>query len=79
MIDAISTNIPEISKNQHGTRAVQKLIEIAYKYNYYQKIIDPLKEDLLDLIKDNSATHVIQKCITTFSAEKNQFICDIIL
>ena len=51
IIEKIIKNFINICMNQHGTRAVQKIIEIVKKEESISKIIEALKESVLHLVK----------------------------
>ena len=82
----------KIALNQHGTRALQKMIEhistpeqVGRLCCWYQShanviqintIIYALKDQVVDLVQDLNGNHVIQKCLNRLSAEDSQFIFD---
>ncbi|KAI0163224.1 armadillo-type protein [Pestalotiopsis sp. NC0098] len=63
-----------IAFNQHGTRALQKMIEFVTLPDHVQIIIEALRYQVVELIKDLNGNHVIQKCLNKLSSEDNQFI-----
>ena len=78
----------KIALNQHGTRALQKMIEFistpeqvgilvncccnSLKFSQIQTIIHALKDRVVELIKDLNGNHVIQKCLNRLSPEDAQ-------
>lgn len=65
-----------IALNQHGTRALQKMIEFISTADQTNMIIDALRFDVVQLIQDLNGNHVIQKCLNHLSPENAQFIFD---
>ncbi|KAJ9081419.1 hypothetical protein DSO57_1014717 [Entomophthora muscae] len=82
LVEIASTRLVQISLNMHGTRAVQKMLEFLVPGNGIRpapaifSIIDSIKDNVVDLIKDLNGNHVIQKCINLLCPEFNQFIYD---
>jgi hypothetical protein len=75
----IKTSAPalhNIATNQHGTRALQKMIEFLHTTEQVQMIIEALDPHVVDLVQDLNGNHVIQKCLTRLGAEQSQFIYD---
>nr|CAG8486305.1 4738_t:CDS:2 [Entrophospora candida] len=81
----VSSDLVNISLNVHGTRAVQKIIELVtenkhdyakyiYKTQQICTLIQSLNSDVVTLIQDLNGNHVIQKCLRLFTPEENQFI-----
>ncbi|GAB1740627.1 hypothetical protein NU219Hw_g5721t1 [Hortaea werneckii] len=66
----------KIALNQHGTRALQKMIEFISTPEQTNMIIDALRYDVVQLIQDLNGNHVIQKCLNHLSSEDAQFIFD---
>ncbi|KAF2878427.1 armadillo-type protein [Massariosphaeria phaeospora] len=71
-----SMSLVPIALNQHGTRALQKMIEFISTADQIQTIIGALSNQVVDLIKDLNGNHVIQKCLNHLKAEDAQFIFD---
>ena len=51
------------SKNVHGTRSVQKLIQVCKEPDMVKMIMDALKGNIADLSSDANGNHVIQRCL----------------
>lgn len=66
----------EIALNQHGTRALQKMIEYVDTPEQVQTVIGGLDKDVVRLVQDLNGNHVIQKCLNRLSNEEAQFIYD---
>ncbi|KAF2722024.1 ARM repeat-containing protein [Polychaeton citri CBS 116435] len=65
-----------IALNQHGTRALQKMIEYIETPEQTELIIEALRNDVVQLIQDLNGNHVIQKCLNHLSSANAQFIFD---
>lgn len=66
----------EISKDPHGTRALQKLIECISTKEEAEIVVKSLQPDTVLLSKDLNGNHVIQKCLQKLNPEDSQFIFD---
>jgi hypothetical protein len=64
----------EVAKNQHGTRALQKMIEAVRGPEQTDAIINALSLDVVGLIQDLNGNHVIQKCLNHLSPSNSEFI-----
>ena len=65
----------DICLNQHGTRVVQKLLDKGYKDpNFLDNFNQCLHPNLMKLILNQNATHIIIKYVSLISYPKNQFI-----
>lgn len=73
-------DLARISLNSHGTRAVQKIIELLAvaedpgANDAIKLLTEALEPHVVALIKDSNGNHVIQKCIVLFSSQNNQFV-----
>lgn len=79
ILDAVTRKRGElvsISLNMHGTRAVQKLIEILKTPQQVSMVISSLKAGVVTLIKDLNGNHVVQRCLQRLCSEDNQFLFD---
>lgn len=76
LIKTASPALPVIALNQHGTRALQKMIEHLYNEEQINLIIQSLSPKVVDLVQDLNGNHVIQKCLQVLGAERSQFIYD---
>ncbi|ODV85242.1 hypothetical protein CANARDRAFT_179327, partial [[Candida] arabinofermentans NRRL YB-2248] len=72
----ISPSILTVSKNQHGTRACQKLIDCLTTQTHQQLLEECLSPYIVNLIRDLNGNHVVQKCIHKLHNEDLQFIID---
>ena len=66
----------KIALNQHGTRALQKMIEFISSPVQVEMITAALDGDVVSLIQDLNGNHVIQKCLNHLEHEDVQFIID---
>ncbi|KAI4206974.1 MAG: hypothetical protein LQ346_000806 [Caloplaca aetnensis] len=76
LIENAAPQMVKIALNQHGTRALQKMIEFISTREQIQTIIGALKDRVVELIQDLNGNHVIQKCLNRLSPEDAQFIFD---
>lgn len=72
-------NLFQISINQHGTRALQKIISNLTTDYQLGILIKGLEPFIIELIKDLNGNHVIQKILNKYPPEKCQFIYDAII
>jgi hypothetical protein len=75
MINNCKTSLVDISNNQYGTRAVQKLIDVIESDDEFEIIFDTFKDHVVEMIQDWNGNHVIRKII---QKKNTQFIYDII-
>lgn len=75
-IRKVAANLVSISKNMHGTRAVQKMIECLCLPEQVALVREGLRDHVVDLIQDLNGNHVIQRCLHKLSSVDNQFIYD---
>ena len=78
IIDELSPNMLNIGINPHGTRVLQKLIEIVKVGDQLDKFIKSFKGCVISFCNDINGNHIIQKFITTIGSPKNQFIFELI-
>tara|TARA_R110002050_G_scaffold299366_1_gene464732 strand:- start:608 stop:1597 length:990 start_codon:yes stop_codon:yes gene_type:complete len=76
LIEVIAGDLVSISKNMHGTRAVQTTIEHLCTQEHVQLIVASLKSSVVQLIQDLNGNHVIQRCLHCLTSKDNQFIYD---
>lgn len=66
----------KIALNQHGTRALQKMIDFVSTEEQIQTVIYALKDQVVPMIQDLNGNHVVQKCLNKLSPQDAQFIFD---
>lgn len=76
LMENAAPQMVKIALNQHGTRALQKMIEFISTREQIQTIIGALKDRVVELIQDLNGNHVVQKCLNRLSPEDAQFIFD---
>lgn len=79
MMEILRLYLFQISINQHGTRALQKIIDNLSNDYQLSLLIKGLKPYIIELIKDLNGNHVIQKILNKYSPENCQFIYDSII
>ncbi|XP_042439145.1 putative pumilio homolog 8, chloroplastic [Zingiber officinale] len=76
MLNKNPANVVGISLNIHGTRAVQKLIDTVKTKHHISLVTSALRPGFVNLVKDLNGSHVLQRCLETFTTEDNKFIFD---
>ncbi|CEL06159.1 Putative RNA-binding protein [Aspergillus calidoustus] len=76
LINSAAPQLVKIALNQHGTRALQKMIEFISTSEQTRTVIQSLQDHVVELVQDLNGNHVIQKCLNRLSAEDSQFIYD---
>lgn len=76
LINNAAPSLVNIALNQHGTRALQKMIEFVSTSEQIQTIIFSLQNRVVELIQDLNGNHVIQKCLNRLSSGDARFIFD---
>ncbi|VTZ69812.1 mRNA-binding protein PUF1, putative [Plasmodium chabaudi chabaudi] len=79
IIDKSSDELINASISVHGTRTVQKLIEMIKTPSQIRKTTNSLKNSIIILIKDINGNHVVQKCLVSLSSTHCNFIYEEIL
>ncbi|CAK8537487.1 unnamed protein product [Lathyrus sativus] len=64
------------SLNTHGTRVVQVLISTIKSRKQIALVRTAIQPAFLELVTDLNGNHVIQRCLTCFSVQDNEFIFD---
>jgi len=72
LVKIISPTIVSISLNQHGTRAVQKLLDHLTLPEQVEIVREALRPDVVPLTKDLNGNHVIQKCLNRLESADKQ-------
>jgi len=76
IVQKVAPHLVAISKNMHGTRAVQKMIECLCTPPQVQLVVNSLRSSVVPLIKDLNGNHVIQRCLHELSYQNKQFVYD---
>ena len=76
LIHNAAVHMVKIALNQHGTRALQKMIEFVVEQSQIDTLIEALKDQVVPMIQDLNGNHVIQKCLNRLTAPNIQFIID---
>jgi len=76
IVKTVANDLVSISKNMHGTRAVQKMIDQLNSPEEIQLVSESLKGSVVELIQDLNGNHVIQRCLQKMEPNDNQFIYD---
>ncbi|KAH9192564.1 hypothetical protein AeNC1_005468 [Aphanomyces euteiches] len=79
IVQHVSFHLVAAALNLHGTRSVQKVVEICASSSHpllIELIVDALKEDAVRLCIDSNGNHVIQRALQFMPSEYNQFVFD---
>eukprot|EP01121_Diplochlamys_sp_Union-15-3_P012264 TRINITY_DN3649_c0_g3_i1.p1 TRINITY_DN3649_c0_g3~~TRINITY_DN3649_c0_g3_i1.p1 ORF type:complete len:675 (+),score=91.93 TRINITY_DN3649_c0_g3_i1:51-2075(+) len=76
IVRVVASEIVYISKNMHGTRAVQKLIDHINSPEEIALVSEGMKGSIVELIQDLNGNHVIQRCLQKMEPDYKQFIYD---
>ncbi|KAJ3675631.1 hypothetical protein LUZ60_004673 [Juncus effusus] len=76
-ITRVPGQLISIACDMHGTRAVQKVIEVIKKSPHLiSRVISALNPGVLDLMVDANGSHVAQRCLQHMDPEQTMFILD---
>lgn len=78
ILHKVAHDLVAISLNIHGTRVVQKMLEVMTTDSEKQLVVRATRSSVVTLTKDLNGNHVIQRCLQHMEAEYNQFIYDAI-
>jgi len=76
LLSVAAPALPYIATNQHGTRALQRLIDAMTTNEQLHIVINALDGHVVRLIRDINGNHVIQKLLLTLDDTGSQFIYD---
>jgi len=76
LINNAAPDMIKIALNQHGTRALQKMIDFVSTEEQIETIIYALKNNVVPMIQDLNGNHVVQKCLNKLTPKDAQFIFD---
>jgi len=72
----IAGDLPSIAMHMHGTRTLQKIVDLVDTPEEAEALQLGLKGNIAPLVRDPNGTHVIQRCLSRLSYPSNQFIYD---
>lgn len=78
-VDSIIGKVWKLSRDARGCRKVQQAFEEARSIEELNALTSELVGHVWEALKCQHANHVLQKCITTNSAEASQFVIDELL
>lgn len=73
LVQNAAVDMSRIATNQHGTRALQKMIETVSGAQI-DTIVEALRYEVVQLIQDLNGNHVIQKCLNKLGPDNCYFI-----
>lgn len=74
LIRTAAPSLVQVALNQHGTRALQKMIDYVTNDEQIEIIVQALERNVVRLIQDLNGNHVIQKCLTRLNSCDTNFI-----
>lgn len=74
ILEIIAPSMKATALNQHGTRALQRTIEVLKLPVQVQLVVNALDGSVVELIRDLNGNHVIQKILLEFDESGSQFI-----
>lgn len=74
ILEIIAPSMKATALNQHGTRALQRTIEVLKTPEQVQIVVNALDGSVVELIRDLNGNHVIQKILLEFDESGSQFI-----
>jgi hypothetical protein len=66
----------KLCKDAHGTRSVQKIIEVVTLDTHFNLIKGYLMYRIKEMSEDINGNHVIQKILSSWNSKNNQFLYD---
>ncbi len=75
-INQIKGSLLIIAINTHGTRVLQKILDLVSNESDLELLKDFFIKNFFNLFNDNNGNHVIQKVLCSFPKHKNQFIIE---
>ena len=72
--DQILGYMLKLTKNKYGCRVIQKAFEFTDADQRHLLVSELRNQNVLELIKDQNANHVIQKCLESLSSAQTNFI-----
>ncbi|CAN8104031.1 unnamed protein product [Discula destructiva] len=76
LVHNASKDLVAVAVNQHGTRALQKMIENLSNRQQVQMVTGALTGRVVQLIEDLNGNHVIQKCLNKLESNDANFVFD---
>lgn len=74
IVESVVSEAIEISQSNHGTRVIQKIIENLEDEQLVESLLNQFRGNVVELVLDVNGNHVLQKCLSYFSAEKVSFM-----
>ena len=77
LLRRVSGDLVAVSMNVHGTRAVQRVVDVARGGAAEVGVLrGAFRGHIVEMIQDTNGNHVIQRCLHTLPPEESQFIYD---
>ncbi|KAI4340594.1 hypothetical protein MLD38_025413 [Melastoma candidum] len=75
-ITRIPGDLVRISCDMHGTRALQKVIEMLKTQEHKSMLVNSLKPGIVNLMKNVNGNHVAQRCLQYLGPDHSRFLFD---
>jgi hypothetical protein len=79
LIRQSAAQLAQVSLNPHGTRVVQKMVELTHEPDHATLLSQAIAPHCLSLMCDVNGNHVIQRCLQRMDATQRQFIFQTVL
>jgi len=76
LVRGAAPSLITIALNVHGTRVVQKMVEVADTDEQLDMLVAAMVDRVMDLILDMNGNHVIQRCLASLPPKRASFIYD---
>ena len=76
VVETIKDEPLVICKDLHGTRSIQKIVEVLTQSPHKKLLADYLAREFVPLTSEINGNHVIQKILNSWSPQDKQFIYD---
>jgi hypothetical protein len=76
LIGKVQPHIVRIALDPHGTRAVQKLLEVLKLPEHMKMVATAMKPSIIGLIKDVNGNHVVQRALHSFNFPNRQLLTE---
>ena len=74
LVEAVAPVLVAAALNLHGTRSVQRMVEVCTEPEEVEIIVRELEKRTCDLCRDTNGNHVIQRCLNCMSPRNSVFV-----
>jgi len=76
LVSMAAPHLIPIALNVHGTRVIQKMLEVADTDAQIDTLIGAMAARVMELILDMNGNHVVQRCLASLPPERAAFVYD---